>query len=136
MDSLVATEMQSVFGPRLGECSWPDGVFANLEIDVCCEDKDRGHGFPVVFWGPALNATRLMYSAMAQHLEGMDYEVITMDHPYEMSVVEFPDGTVIYGGRIEYEWHEDDPDESLRHGSRGAVRRRVLHPPLHRHQQR
>ncbi|KAF2124111.1 hypothetical protein P153DRAFT_379666 [Dothidotthia symphoricarpi CBS 119687] len=29
------------------------------------------------------------------------FVVITIDHPYDVDVVEFPDGTVIYGGRVD-----------------------------------
>ncbi|KAK3386638.1 Alpha/Beta hydrolase protein [Podospora didyma] len=103
-----------------GKTKWPRGALAESWMQVCCKevtkdrnnnsvyDDDDGHGhghvpqkkLPTVLFGSGFNISRLFYSGTAQHLAGMGYEVITMDHPYESNVVEFPsDGTVILGGR-------------------------------------
>ena len=89
-----------------GETRWPKGVFVETEMEVCCEvnkdpnsDGHAGGKFPTVLFGSGFNISRLFYSGTAQHLAGMGYEVIVMDHPYESNVIEFPDGTIILGGR-------------------------------------
>jgi pimeloyl-ACP methyl ester carboxylesterase len=104
-DELLATYIDAVSG---GDTKWPKGVLASTEIEVCCkvkEDRDGdGHNqekVPTVLFGPGLSATRLFYSGVAQHLAGIGYEVIVMDHPYESNIVEFPDGTVIIGVPID-----------------------------------
>lgn len=86
--------------------TWPRGVLDQLELQVCCSSLCSSNSsfksgpYPVVLFGPGLNTTRLLYSALAQQIASSGYTVITMDHPYETDVVEFPDGTVIYGGRV------------------------------------
>lgn len=109
----IVSDIEGIFGPPLYPFGWPEGIFGDFELQGCCEDKGRKHNFPVVLFGPGLNATRHIYSVMAQNLAGMGYEVITMDHPYETDVVRFPDGSKIYGGRITYEWDDDNPDDPL-----------------------
>ena len=109
----IVSDIEEIFGPPLYPFGWPEGIFGDFELEVCCEDKGRKHDFPIVLFGPGLNATRHIYSVTAQNLAGMGYEVITMDHPYESNVVRFPDGSKIYGGRITYEWDEEDPDDPL-----------------------
>lgn len=109
----IVSDIEGIFGPPLYPYGWPEGIFGDFELEVCCEDEGRKHDFPVVLFDPGLNATKDIYSATAQNLAGMGYEVITMDHPYESDVVLFPDGTKIYGGRITYEWEDDDPDDPL-----------------------
>lgn len=90
------------------DAGWPQGVLSSLELTVCCktlpvtvavaglEDKV----YPKVLFGTGLNTTRLTYSATAQHLASLGYEVIVMDHPYETDVVEFPNGDLVFGGSI------------------------------------
>lgn len=96
------------FLTKMSGIEWPSGVFGQLELEVCCESAVHPAGqpsshqrnFPILLFGTGLNTTRLAYSATAQHLASMGYEVVVMDHPYETDIVEFPDGTIIYGGRI------------------------------------
>jgi len=92
----------------------PAGVLASLRLQACCTTKDKHGGhtdskmgclepskYPVVLLGAGLNTTRLFYSALAQEIASTGYTVITMDHPYETDVVEFPsDGSVIFGGNV------------------------------------
>ncbi|KEY68842.1 hypothetical protein S7711_03783 [Stachybotrys chartarum IBT 7711] len=101
MEPLVAKDMDRSYRNYLGS-DWPDNVFGELEIEVCCEDKARQSNFPLVLFGPGFAASRQLFSSLAQHLSGMGFEVVVMDHPYETNVVVFPDGTVINGGRVDY----------------------------------
>src|SRR6266536_6182832 len=77
---------------------WPSGVLANISMSVCAS---RGHSSaPTILLPPGLNTTRLYYSALAQRIASRGYNLITIDHPYETDIVEFPDGTVSYGGNV------------------------------------
>lgn len=85
-----------------GEVGWPGQVLDKLELETCCEIKKSNckASFPTVLFGTGLNTTRLFYTGMAQQIASLGYDVIVMDHPYETDVVEFPDGEIIFGGRI------------------------------------
>jgi hypothetical protein len=102
----VAKIEDDILTEYLGDIGWPHGALAKLDVEMCCEVK-KGHGShnngrkaPTLLFGTGLNTTRLFYTATAQHLAALGYEVIVMDHPYETDVVEFPDGEVIFGGHI------------------------------------
>ncbi|KAK4149200.1 hypothetical protein C8A00DRAFT_38198 [Chaetomidium leptoderma] len=105
MTPFIASLEDSIIEAFLGDIGWPPGVLAALEMEVCCKVRDSGRGrhrenFPTVLYGSGLNTTRLLYSASAQHMASRGYEVVVMDHPYETDAVQFPDGTVIHGGRV------------------------------------
>lgn len=84
--------------------TWYSGVLEKLELRICCEQAHKPHHskkkLPVVLLSAGLNTTRLYYSSTAQYLASRGYTVITLDHPYETDIVEFPDGTTIYGGNV------------------------------------
>lgn len=82
--------------------AWPSGVFANLDLELCCESHHScSHKrFPKLIFDIGLNNSRLSYSSTAQHIAALGYEVFVMDHPYETDIVVFPNGDIIYGGRI------------------------------------
>ncbi|SPO04720.1 uncharacterized protein DNG_07405 [Cephalotrichum gorgonifer] len=107
MSEIVATSKDDQLEEFLdvllgGEGAWPRGLFADTELEICCEVGDYNGGagytealFPTILFGPGLNASRLDYSGFAQHIAGMGYNVVVMDHPYDANIVEFPDGTII-----------------------------------------
>lgn len=102
MPEEVARIEDEIFTDYLSEVGWPSGVIAGLEMEVCCEVAEDAPKtkFPTLLFGPGLNTTRLFYSATGQHLASKGYEVIVLDHPYETDVVFFPNGDIIFGGRI------------------------------------
>ncbi|KAL2135713.1 hypothetical protein VTI74DRAFT_7230 [Chaetomium olivicolor] len=101
MSSLEDSIISAFFGP---DVSWPHGILSALELEVCCQVKHRNSRstkkFPTILYGTGLNTSRLLYSASAQNLASVGYEVVVMDHPYETDAVQFPDGSVVYGGRV------------------------------------
>ncbi|KAK4203627.1 hypothetical protein QBC40DRAFT_293744 [Triangularia verruculosa] len=105
MNEFIASAEDDILQAYVGDAVWPRGILSSLEVEMCCKER-RGSGgrhpgeLPLLLFGTGLNTTRLWYSSMAQNLAGMGFEVIVMDHPYETDVVQFPDGTVIYGGRV------------------------------------
>ncbi|KAK0672604.1 hypothetical protein QBC41DRAFT_243381, partial [Cercophora samala] len=108
MPEFIASVQDDIFQADVGnETVWPRGILASFEVEMCCKER-RGAShrhsnqgdFPLLLLGPGLNTTRYWYSGMGQSLAGMGFEVVVMDHPYETDVVQFPDGSVIYGGRV------------------------------------
>lgn len=80
----------------------PNGTFESLAVQSCntsplapfYDQRKRHH---VVLFSPALATTRLFYSAIAQSLASFGYVVVTIDHPYDADIVEFPDGSFVLG---------------------------------------
>lgn len=110
MSAFIADSEDAIYGKFLSGTGliWPSGVLAQLELQFCCEQQQPSQScpgstdekYPIVLFSSGLNTTRLFYSAVAQHIASRGYTVITMDHPYETDIVEFADGTVIYGGNV------------------------------------
>ena len=112
MPPLVA-ELEDAIGEAfLGNLTWPPGILSKVKLELCCDPSPApGHGyhsFPTVLLDTGINTTRLFYAATAQSLASRGYNVITMDHPYETDVVAFPDGSIIYGGRVNRTSSEED----------------------------
>lgn len=79
----------------------PNGTFGSIRMQACCAVAPKAKKditkVPVILFSGGLQGTRLLYSALAQTLASAGYAVVTMDHTYETSIVEFPDGTIIPG---------------------------------------
>ena len=88
-----------------GPLGIPAGTFGSLKLQVCSQihRKYRPRQYPVVLFSPGLGNSRLEYGAIAQSVASNGYIVISIDHTYDASIVEFPDGSVILGADIETE---------------------------------
>ncbi|KAH0429151.1 PAF acetylhydrolase [Colletotrichum camelliae] len=76
----------------------PNGTFSSFEMEFC-KTKSRScqrtrSKFPLVLFSPGWGNPRLLYGAMAREVASRGFAVVTIDHPYDPSYVEFPDGTV------------------------------------------
>lgn len=103
MPPTVAKFEDDILTAYLGDAGWPQGLLSTLQLELCCETHPHANThqkFPKILFGTGLNTTRLTYSAIGQQLSSLGYEIIIMDHPYETDVVQFPDGDIIFGGRI------------------------------------
>ncbi|KAI9812327.1 MAG: hypothetical protein M1827_004776 [Pycnora praestabilis] len=60
------------------------------------EDK----AFPVVLFSPGGGNSRLLYTTLVEYLASTGYIVVSIDHPYDAEIVEFPDGRTIYVGNF------------------------------------
>ena len=82
----------------------PNGTFETFKLQVCCDvDYDRTQdprAFLVFLFSPGAGTSRLYYSALAQSLANSGYAVVTIDHPYDADVVEFPGGTLVLSANI------------------------------------
>ncbi|KAK3297152.1 uncharacterized protein B0H64DRAFT_423433 [Chaetomium fimeti] len=113
MNAFMSSVEDAIIDAFVGaDIGWPHGVLGRMELELCCavraphntntkvHDPHHHRRFPTILYGTGRNTTRLLYSAAAQHLASVGYEVVVMDHPYETDAVQFPDGSVIYGGRV------------------------------------
>jgi pimeloyl-ACP methyl ester carboxylesterase len=103
MTEEMAEIQEAIIIPWLAPIVWPSGLLASLEIPFCCDTDGAASAevFPTIFLGSGLNTTRAYYSGLGQQLASLGYTVLAMDHPYETDVVQFPNGDIIFGGRIE-----------------------------------
>jgi dienelactone hydrolase len=91
------------YDQQLGAFGIPAETFASLQVTHCNARDHRGlkgQQFPVVLFSPGLGNSRLIYSAMAQALASKGYIVITIDHPYDADIVEFPSGSTALAANI------------------------------------
>ena len=100
LDSTTATFQDQKFGAY----GLPAGLFGTLELTACTttatqskQPKVNQKALPLVILSPALATTRLFYSVMAQNLASSGYVVISVDHPYDVDIVTFPDNSTILG---------------------------------------
>lgn len=108
MDTLTATYEDEKFS----QYGLPAGTFSSLNLAVCSTTKksnsritSKPQNFPVVVFSPGLGTSRLVYSVIAQQLSSKGYIVITVDHPYDVDIVSFPNNDTILG--------LDIPDEQI-----------------------
>jgi dienelactone hydrolase len=82
----------------------PNGTFGSLELSTCAfarKDRSRRNKFPIILFSPGLGNSRLQYGAMAQSMASHGFVVITVDHAYDATIVEYPDKTVALAVDIE-----------------------------------
>ncbi|MDH6214323.1 dienelactone hydrolase [Streptomyces pseudovenezuelae] len=65
----------------------------------------RPHGHPVVLFSPGYGALRETCTALVEDLASHGYVVVTIDHTYEATIVEFP------GGRLELSRQPAEPTD-------------------------
>ena len=73
----------------------PNGTFEKLALQLACESPQTRAipDFPIVLFSPAQGTTRLFYSVIAQTIASSGYIVITIDAPYDVDIVQYPDGS-------------------------------------------
>ena len=84
----------------------PNGTFERLQLSLCkgnAQKAARIQDFPVALFSPGLGNSRLLYSALAQSVASFGNVVVSIDHPYDANVVEYPDGTLVLGANISTE---------------------------------
>lgn len=78
------------------------GSFARFKLQVCSDQSTRSSDgceddLPVVIFSPGLRSLRSWSNGVAQWVASHGYHVVSIDHPYDASFVEFPDGRQVYG---------------------------------------
>jgi dienelactone hydrolase len=76
---------------------FPAGLIANMRLDAHrdASPHPEPHGFPVVVFSPGLGLTGSSATTVVTDLASHGYVVVTLDHPYDSLVVEFPDGRLV-----------------------------------------
>jgi hypothetical protein len=98
-----------LYGQQATAMGLSNDTFASLAMEVC--EVERVHGciagrrpqYPLAILSPGAGNSRLLYSSGASFLASQGFVVVTVDHPYDASIVEFPDGGVILSANISEE---------------------------------
>lgn len=62
-----------------------------------CLDSPLSHPeLPLLLFGPGLGNSRTFYSAELEDLASHGWNVVSVDHPYDAGIVEYPDGRAVY----------------------------------------
>jgi pimeloyl-ACP methyl ester carboxylesterase len=86
-----------------GQYGLPNGTFESPKLSLCKESvhtAGRIQDFPIILFSPGLGNSRLLYSVLGQYIASFGYLVVSIDHPYDANVVEYPDGTLVLGANI------------------------------------
>ncbi|KAH7050223.1 hypothetical protein B0J12DRAFT_600349 [Macrophomina phaseolina] len=81
----------------------PEDLFTNLTLSTAspsCHNSTSAAshaGQPTIVFSPALGTTRHFYNLLAATLAASGHRVVTIDHPYDADIVEFPNGTLVHG---------------------------------------
>lgn len=90
---------EAVYMQLLASFGLPEDLISGFEVGYCSAGAalEQGEGSPLIVITPGFTGTRLGHGVLARELASLGYAVVTIDHPYDATVVEFPDGTVSYG---------------------------------------
>lgn len=103
----MSPAVAKAYGKQAAEAGLPNTTFQMFNLESCKLKKqcktgqhDR-HSFPLILFSPGLGISRELFGARARSLASHGYAVVTVDHPYDANVVEFPDGTIISAANID-----------------------------------
>lgn len=91
---------------KFGAYGLPNGSFPSLELETCRVGSIKRStcspdGLPLVIFSGALATSRLLYTNILQNIAASGYLVVSVDHPYDSDIVEFPNGSVITGTNLD-----------------------------------
>ena len=105
IQSYMPPATASFMDTKFGAYGLPNGSFQSLGLETCITPAKRGAcsdgSLPVVLFSGALSTSRHLYNAILQNVAAAGYVVLSIDHPYDADMVEFPDGTIVAGVEIE-----------------------------------
>jgi predicted dienelactone hydrolase len=105
IDSYMPPATANFMDTKFGAYGLPNGSFQSLGLETCVtparQDACSSHSLPVVLFSGALATSRHLYNAMLQNIASAGYLVLSIDHPYDADMVEFPDGTIVTGVEID-----------------------------------
>ena len=103
MTPLVAAD----YGLLATTVGLPNDTFASFKVESshvvggrCKTASQPPTKLPLVVFSPGFGQSRLLYGSMARSLASEGYAVVTIDHPYDASYVEFPDGSFVRNANI------------------------------------
>lgn len=90
----------------LDQIAVPAGTLGGFRLQMCSSESQAYSGddpsfrkekYPLVIFSPGGHSSRFYHSIQAQTLASHGYTVVTIDHPYDAAVVEYPNGKIVEG---------------------------------------
>jgi dienelactone hydrolase len=78
----------------------PKNSFASVEMALCKPSEEQGAEYPLVLFSPGMGDSRLVYNFIAASLASEGYVVVTIDHPYDAPIIEYPDHSTVLAFNI------------------------------------
>ncbi|KAI1420560.1 platelet-activating factor acetylhydrolase [Xylaria sp. FL1777] len=72
------------------------GLAETITTRSCLDSPLSRPDLPLLFLDPGLGNPRLVYSDMAEQIASQGWNVVTVDHPYDSFIVEYPDGRTVF----------------------------------------
>lgn len=83
------------------------GTFERLRMRACSASmypaapaKRASGSYPLAIFSPGANLSRLLYNDVLANIASQGYVVVSVDHPHDSSVVEYPDGEAVYSKQL------------------------------------
>lgn len=86
------------------------GTFERLRMRACLASESTypaapakrasGQSYPLAIFSPGADLSRLLYNDILANIASQGYVVVSVDHPYDSSVVEYPDGEAVYSHHL------------------------------------
>ncbi|PVH98898.1 hypothetical protein DM02DRAFT_615477 [Periconia macrospinosa] len=73
----------------------------SCDVSKAMHPASEKRNWPIAVASGALNTSRFLSNYLAQELASHGFTVISIDHPYDTDIVEFPNGDVITGGHVQ-----------------------------------
>ena len=97
----VTAEFQGQFLQELFNVSADfTSLFQEARLPVCSTDSgisSSQNDWPILLFSSSYSIPRLYYSAIASAIASEGFIVITIDHPEDANIIEYPDGHIVYG---------------------------------------
>ncbi|KAI1206872.1 uncharacterized protein F4807DRAFT_469888 [Annulohypoxylon truncatum] len=75
----------------------PNGSLHNIITRACLDAPLADPSTPLLLFTPGLGLSRLCYSDTLIEIASYGWLIVSVDHPYETAIVEYPDGRIVYG---------------------------------------
>ncbi|KAI1481775.1 hypothetical protein F4774DRAFT_417487 [Daldinia eschscholtzii] len=79
----------------------PTGILHSIITQACQDAPVTQPLRPLLLFNPGRGASRLIYSDSLIEIASYGFTLASVDHPYESNVVEYPDGSVVYGLQLD-----------------------------------
>ncbi|KAI0968571.1 platelet-activating factor acetylhydrolase [Xylaria arbuscula] len=79
-----------------GLLATPSGTFSQFALPSCADASIAHPEFPLVLFSHGYKGSRLLYAGFLQEFASHGFNVLAVDHPYDATVVEYPDGRYVY----------------------------------------
>ena len=113
------TATAEIFDAEVAFAGVPNGSLEKVEMQICTLSKSTWSNrytapAPLVLFSGGLGLSRLWYSALCQAVASYGFTVVSVDHPYDADVVEFPDGKLIYAINSTWDQQQSELDVRVR----------------------